>query len=238
MATQHFKRNLLLNLYREEKTLLVCFLLPLKRAKNVWHLQPLSSIWRPPGLPACYPLSSVGDLGSIPSLGRTPGGGNGNPLQYSCLENPHNREACRATVQGIAKLPTQFNDFYLVTHSLLCGRVGLSVPSTSQRVALSLNMEAWTTLGSSLHRRNCNNLRFSVASTPQPVGKCSCSFLIRTLISIADMPRLRILVSHTFCYFYGKILGLILRFLSPFAGGYKSLLIHCERGTIVFKLSF
>ena len=47
MATQHFKRNLLLNLYREEKILLVCFLLPLKKDKNVWHLQPLSSVWRP-----------------------------------------------------------------------------------------------------------------------------------------------------------------------------------------------
>ena len=34
----------------------------------------------------------VGDLGSIPGLGRSPGGGNGNPLQYSCLENPMDRE--------------------------------------------------------------------------------------------------------------------------------------------------
>ena len=32
---------------------------------------------------------NVGDLGSIPELGRSPGGGHGNPLQYSCLENPH-----------------------------------------------------------------------------------------------------------------------------------------------------
>ena len=47
MATQHVKRNLLLNLYREEKISLVCFLLPLKRERNVWHLQPLSSVWRP-----------------------------------------------------------------------------------------------------------------------------------------------------------------------------------------------
>ena len=47
LATQHFKRNFLLNLYREEQILLVCFLLLLKRGKNVWHLQPLYSIWRP-----------------------------------------------------------------------------------------------------------------------------------------------------------------------------------------------
>ena len=37
--------------------------------------------------------SNVGDLGSIPGLGRSPGEGNGNPLQYSCLENPVDGEA-------------------------------------------------------------------------------------------------------------------------------------------------
>ena len=48
MATQHFKRNLLLNLYREGKKILpACFLLLLKRDKNVWHLQPISSVWKP-----------------------------------------------------------------------------------------------------------------------------------------------------------------------------------------------
>ena len=36
---------------------------------------------------------SVGDLGSIPGLGRSPGGGHGNPLQYSCLENPHGQRS-------------------------------------------------------------------------------------------------------------------------------------------------
>ena len=35
------------------------------------------------------PACNVGDVGSIPGLGRSPGGGHGNPLQYSCLENPH-----------------------------------------------------------------------------------------------------------------------------------------------------
>ena len=40
----------------------------------------------------------VGDLGSIPGLGRSPGEGNGNPLQYSCLQNPMDRRAWQATV--------------------------------------------------------------------------------------------------------------------------------------------
>ena len=47
--------------------------------------------------------ASAGDLGSIPGLGRSPGGGNGNPLQYSCLENCMDRGAWRATVHGVPK---------------------------------------------------------------------------------------------------------------------------------------
>ena len=48
----------------------------------------------------------AGDLGSIPGLGRSPGEGNGNPLQYSCLENPLDRRAWRAKVHGVAKSTT------------------------------------------------------------------------------------------------------------------------------------
>ena len=43
------------------------------------------------------------DLGSIPGLGRSPGEGNGNPLQYSCLENSMDRGAWQATVHGVTK---------------------------------------------------------------------------------------------------------------------------------------
>ena len=45
----------------------------------------------------------VRDSGSIPGSGRSPGGGHGNPLQYSCLENPMDREAWRDIVHGVAK---------------------------------------------------------------------------------------------------------------------------------------
>ena len=44
----------------------------------------------------------TGDVGSIPGSGRYPGIGNGNPLQYSCLGNPMDRQAWWATVQGVA----------------------------------------------------------------------------------------------------------------------------------------
>ena len=52
------------------------------------------------------PFCNVGDLGSIPRSGRFPGEGNGNPLQYSCLENPMDRGAWWATVHGVAKSQT------------------------------------------------------------------------------------------------------------------------------------
>ena len=45
-----------------------------------------------------------GDLGSIPGLGRFPGEGNGNPLQYSCLENPMGRGVWQATVHGVPRV--------------------------------------------------------------------------------------------------------------------------------------
>ena len=48
----------------------------------------------------------AGDVGWIPGLGRSPGGGNGNPFQYSCLENAMDRGAWRVTVHGIAKSQT------------------------------------------------------------------------------------------------------------------------------------
>ena len=46
---------------------------------------------------------NVGDPGSIPGLGRSPGEGNDNPLQYYCLENPMDRGAWQATVHGVPK---------------------------------------------------------------------------------------------------------------------------------------
>ena len=49
---------------------------------------------------------NVGDLGSSPGLGRSPGEGNGNPLEYYCLENPMDSGAWYATVHGVSKSQT------------------------------------------------------------------------------------------------------------------------------------
>ena len=48
--------------------------------------------------------ANAGDAGSIPGLGRSPGEGNGNPLQYSCLGNPMEKGAWWATVHGVARV--------------------------------------------------------------------------------------------------------------------------------------
>ena len=53
---------------------------------------------------------NVGDLGSIPGLGRSSGEGNGNPLQYSCLKNPMDRGAWQATAHGVTKSQTRLSD--------------------------------------------------------------------------------------------------------------------------------
>ena len=51
-------------------------------------------------------VCNADDPGLIPGSGRSPGGGHGNPLQYSCLENPMDRGACQATIHGAAKSRT------------------------------------------------------------------------------------------------------------------------------------
>ena len=54
--------------------------------------------------------ANAADIGSIPGLGRSPGGGNGNPLQYSCLENSMEKGTWWAIVHGITKSQTLLND--------------------------------------------------------------------------------------------------------------------------------
>ena len=60
----------------------------------------------PRWLSAKLSICKAGDIGLIPGTGRSPGEGNGNPLQYSCLGNPMYRGAWWATVHGVAKSQT------------------------------------------------------------------------------------------------------------------------------------
>ena len=72
-----------------------------------------SSTGFPGGTVVKSPLTKTGngrDIGSIPGLGRCPGIGNGNPLQYYCLENSMDRGAWQATVHGVAKSRTRLSN--------------------------------------------------------------------------------------------------------------------------------
>ena len=60
--------------------------------------------------PACH-AGDLRDVGSIPGSGRFPGGGHGNPLQYSCLENPMDRGAWRATAHRVSE-SSHVNRYY------------------------------------------------------------------------------------------------------------------------------
>ena len=75
----------------------------LQRVGHDWEtaqqLTPGGSVVKNPPAKA----GDTGDVGSIPGWGRSPGGGSGNPPQYSCLENPIDREDLWATVRGVAK---------------------------------------------------------------------------------------------------------------------------------------
>ena len=67
---------------------------------NLYLVTPTVSLSFPGGSDGKESVCSAGDLGSIPGPERSPGEGNGNPFQYSCLENPLDRGACQAQVHG------------------------------------------------------------------------------------------------------------------------------------------
>ena len=71
---------------------------------------------------------NAGDPGSIPGLGRSPGVGNGNPLQYSSLENPTDGGAWQATVHGVAKSQTRLSDFTFYTIYIIVERITYPSP--------------------------------------------------------------------------------------------------------------
>ena len=80
---------------------------------------------------------NAGDLGSIPGSGRSPGKGNGNPLQHSCPENPMDGGAWSATVHGVAKSRTQVSDFTFTVLQSLLAYVNLILDLKSYFIVLS-----------------------------------------------------------------------------------------------------
>ena len=79
-------------------------------------LLPSMPVGIPGGLDGKASACNVGDLGSIPASGRSPGEGNSNPLQYSCLENSMDGGAWWAAVHGVAKSWTRLSNFTFTFH--------------------------------------------------------------------------------------------------------------------------
>ena len=89
------------------------------------------SLWETRGLRGKGPVCQAGDAGYsglIPESGRSPGEGNGNPVQYSCLENPMDRRAWWAAVHGVAKCHTELKRLSSDTHSIVCILQGMRKP--------------------------------------------------------------------------------------------------------------
>ena len=88
-------------LRRKEKENMSCLIFPFPfMPPFTWLCKKLGFSGGSVGKEATY---NAGDMGSIPGLGRSPGKGNDNPLQYSCLGNPMDRRTWQATVHGAAK---------------------------------------------------------------------------------------------------------------------------------------
>ena len=91
---------------------------------------------------------NAGDLGSIPQSGRSSGEGNGNPLQYSCLENPTDGGAWWAAVHGVTKSQTRLSDFTSFLPSFLMAGskeelkgLFLNMKEESEKAGLKLNIQ-------------------------------------------------------------------------------------------------
>ena len=87
---------------------------------NTWEALTQASRASQGALAVKNPPADAGDIrdvGLIPGSGRSPGGGHGNPLQYSCLENPMDRGAWRAAVHGIAKSQTRLKRLSTYEHT-------------------------------------------------------------------------------------------------------------------------
>ena len=97
-----------------------------------------SSLSFPGGSGSKESTCNVRDQGSIPGLGRSPGEENGNPLQYSCLENSTNRGGWWATVHGVTKSWTQLNDSHTHTHTIPLKNIPEELP-----LALILEQVQW-----------------------------------------------------------------------------------------------
>ena len=105
-----------------------------------WNLKP-GSLGFPGGSDGKESTCNAGDLGLIPRLGRSPGGGHGNPLQYSCLENPHGQRS----LVGYSPWARKELDMTEWLSTVLVSEVMLTIPLGSMPSSWMASAEgSWT----------------------------------------------------------------------------------------------
>ena len=82
-------------------------------------------------------------MDSISGLGRSPGGGHGNPLQYSCLENPMDRGAWWATAHGVAKSQTRLMVTEHITHLIINSTIYIYIYIYMSHIYDIINVDTW-----------------------------------------------------------------------------------------------
>ena len=122
------------------------------------HLHPLALKWHscsagglPRRLSGKESTCQAGDTGSASGSGRSPGGGNGNPLPYSCLENPMNRGTWWATVHRVTNNWTRLNGLSMHAHNSVPRRMAWLAKC---KLNLSHNLPPW--LGALGHKNTVN----------------------------------------------------------------------------------
>ena len=126
------------------------------------YIQTYETVWGFPGdSDRKESARNAGDLASIPGSGRCPGEGNGNPLQYSCLENPMDRGAWWATVHGVTR----------VGHNLATKPPPLEISSPGgsdgkESARNAGDLALITNLGGSPGEENGNPLQYSCLENP------------------------------------------------------------------------
>ena len=144
----------------------------------------------------------VRDVGSVPGLGRSPGEGLGNPLQYSCLDNPLDRGAWRATVHRVTQSQTRLEGFSMHTQFQKTPQVVLLVknppPSAGDFIR---DVGSVPGLGGSPGEENGNLLQYSYLENSMDRGAWQAT--VHGVLSSSSFSIILLLFQKSF-YFHGR----------------------------------